>query len=156
MECNGGREVGLANMLAAHMDLDNPASTIGTAVLAQPKRLQKQVGLKAVDLLKRLKAEKLKPFGLWRPILVSLPNADQVKRAPEKCEFVVVSTYCLDTDTTNMPMCYCLHWVGGKRRHSHHSERRISDSVLFRHSRTSTSGLVVSFTSCEKIGISGF
>lgn len=66
----GGREVGgLANMLAAHMDLDNPQHQQLVQQFWHSPTIAKQVGLKAVDLLKQLKAVKLKPFGLWRPIL---------------------------------------------------------------------------------------
>lgn len=32
--------------------------------------------------------------------VVSLPNVDQVKRALEKCPFVVASDICQNTDTT--------------------------------------------------------
>ncbi len=67
----GGREVGgLANMLAAHMDLDNPKhQQLRTAVLAQSNDC-KASGFKELStFLKRSKLEKLKPFGLWRPIL---------------------------------------------------------------------------------------
>jgi assimilatory nitrate reductase catalytic subunit len=97
----GGREVGgLSNMLAAHMDIQNPVQRERVQRFWQSPYIADQVGLKAVDLFEAVEAGKIK--ALWimatNPV-VSLPNADQVKRALEKCDFVVVSDLTAQTDT---------------------------------------------------------
>lgn len=52
--------------------------------------------------------------------VVSLPDADQVKRALDKCEFVVVSDICQDTDTTQYAdiLLPALGW--GEKRWNRH------------------------------------
>lgn len=98
----GGREVGgLANMLAAHLELDNPIHQALVQQFWQSPRIAKQAGLKAVDLFTAVEEGKIKAIWIMatNPV-VSLPNSDQVKRALQKCEFVVVSEVCQDTDTT--------------------------------------------------------
>ncbi len=97
----GGREVGgLANMLAAHMDLNNPLHTERVQRFWQSPAIADKPGLKAVDLFEAVEAGKIK--ALWimatNPV-VSLPNADQVKRALEQCDFVVLSDVSQKTDT---------------------------------------------------------
>jgi assimilatory nitrate reductase catalytic subunit len=98
----GGREVGgLANMLAAHMDLDNPVQREAVRTFWDAPRIADRPGLKAVDLFRAVEEGKVK--AVWiiatNP-LVSLPDADQVRRALEKCELVVVSDIVAATDTT--------------------------------------------------------
>jgi assimilatory nitrate reductase catalytic subunit len=98
----GGREVGgLANMLAAHMDLDNAAQREAVRSFWDAPRIADKPGLKAVDLFRAVEEGKVK--AVWiiatNP-LVSLPDADQVRRALEKCELVVVSDIVAATDTT--------------------------------------------------------
>lgn len=98
----GGREVGgLANMLAAHLDLENPGHQQLVQNFWQSPYIAKQAGLKAVDLFQAVESGKIKAIWIMatNPV-VSLPDADQVKRALDKCEFVVVSDICQDTDTT--------------------------------------------------------
>jgi len=97
----GGREVGgLANMLAAHMDLDHPAHRDTVQSFWGSPRIASEPGLKAVDLFHAIEAGTVK--AVWiiatNPV-VSLPDADQVKRALEKCELVVVSDIVTGTDT---------------------------------------------------------
>jgi assimilatory nitrate reductase catalytic subunit len=97
----GGREVGaLASTLAAHMDFapDNVERLRrfwnSPAVAAEP-------GLKAVDLFRA--AAKGRIRALWimatNPA-VSLPDAEQVRRALTACELVIVSDCVTHTDTT--------------------------------------------------------
>jgi assimilatory nitrate reductase catalytic subunit len=98
----GGREVGgLANMLAAHMDLDNPVQREAVRSFWDAPRIADKPGLKAVDLFRAVEEGKVK--AVWiiatNP-LVSLPDADQVRRALEKCELVVVSDIVAATDAT--------------------------------------------------------
>ncbi|MDB5790521.1 MAG: nitrate reductase, partial [Massilia sp.] len=98
----GGREVGgLANMLAAHMDLDNPVQREAVREFWDAPRIASRAGLKAVDLFRAVEEGSVK--AVWiiatNPV-VSLPDADQVRRALDKCELVVVSDIVQDTDTT--------------------------------------------------------
>ncbi|MDB5746657.1 MAG: nitrate reductase, partial [Massilia sp.] len=98
----GGREVGgLANMLAAHMDLDNPVQREAVREFWDAPRIASRQGLKAVDLFRAVEEGSVK--AVWiiatNPV-VSLPDADQVRRALDKCELVVVSDIVRDTDTT--------------------------------------------------------
>ncbi len=98
----GGREVGgLANMLAAHMEIDNPEHRELVQEFWQSPVIADTNGLKAVDLFNEIEAGKVK--AVWiiatNPV-VSLPDADRVKAALEKCELVVVSDVMSETDTT--------------------------------------------------------
>jgi len=98
----GGREVGgLANMLAAHMDLDNPVQRAAVKEFWNAPAIASKPGLKAVDLFRAVEEGTVK--AVWviatNP-LVSLPDADQVRRALDKCELVVVSDIVGATDTT--------------------------------------------------------
>ncbi|WP_151708981.1 nitrate reductase [Acinetobacter brisouii] len=130
----GGREVGgLANMLAAHLDVDNAEHQQLVQQFWQSPNIATKAGLKAVDLFEAVEQGKIK--ALWimatNPV-VSLPNADQVKRALEKCEFVVVSDICQDTDTTQYAdiLLPALGW-GEKDGTVTNSERRISRQRAF-------------------------
>jgi assimilatory nitrate reductase catalytic subunit len=96
----GGREVGgLANMLAAHLDLDNPAHREAVRAFWKAPRIAHQQGLKAVDLFRAVEEGKVKAVWIMatNPV-VSLPDADQVRRALAACELVVVSDVVADTD----------------------------------------------------------
>ncbi len=96
----GGREVGgLANQLAAHMDfapqdLDRVRRFWGATDMTPGP------GLKAVDLFQAAADGKVK--FLWimatNPA-VSLPDSALVRRALERCDFVVVSDCTAQTDT---------------------------------------------------------
>ena len=130
----GGREVGgLANMLASHMDLDNPVHQHVVQEFWQSPNIAMQAGLKAVDLFEAIEAGKIKAVWIMatNPV-VSLPNADQVKRALEKCELVVVSDICQNTDTTAYAdvLLPALGW-GEKDGTVTNSERRISRQRAF-------------------------
>ncbi|MFW1942636.1 molybdopterin-dependent oxidoreductase [Acinetobacter guillouiae] len=130
----GGREVGgLANMLAAHMDLDNQQHQQLVQSFWNSPSIAKHVGLKAVDLFEAVESGKIKAIWIMatNPV-VSLPNADQVKRALNSCEFVVVSDICKDTDTTQFAdvLLPALGW-GEKDGTVTNSERRISRQRAF-------------------------
>ena len=97
----GGREVGgLANMLAAHLDIDNPAHREAVRGFWDAPRIAGKQGLKAVDLFRAVEEGRVKAVWIMatNPV-VSLPDADQVRRALEACELVVVSDVVGDTDT---------------------------------------------------------
>ena len=130
----GGREVGgLANMLAAHMDLDNQQHQQLVQNFWNSPSIAKHMGLKAVDLFEAVESGKIKAIWIMatNPV-VSLPNADQVKRALNSCEFVVVSDICKDTDTTQFAdvLLPALGW-GEKDGTVTNSERRISRQRAF-------------------------
>lgn len=156
----GGREVGgLANMLASHMDLDNPKHQQLVQGFWNSPRISTQVGLKAVDLFEAVEAGKIKAIWIMatNPV-VSLPNADQVKRALETCEFVVVSDICKDTDTTQYAdiLLPALGW-GEKDGTVTNSERRISRQKAFLDApeQTKADWWAVAQVA-KKLGFSGF
>ncbi|MBF0093562.1 MAG: molybdopterin-dependent oxidoreductase [Alphaproteobacteria bacterium] len=96
----GGREVGgLANQLAAHMGFDD-ASVDRVRRFWKAPRMATREGLKAVDLFRAVDEGRVK--ALWimatNPA-VSLPEADLVRRALDKCPVVIVSDCVADTDT---------------------------------------------------------
>lgn len=130
----GGREVGgLANMLAAHMELDQPLHQEIVQSFWHSPRIASKAGLKAVDLFQAVETGKIKAVWIMATNpLVSLPDADQVKRALNKCEFVVVSDICQDTDTTAFAdvLLPALGW-GEKDGTVTNSERRISRQRAF-------------------------
>ncbi len=130
----GGREVGgLANMLAAHMELDNPLHRETVQGFWNSPHVASKPGLKAVDLFRDIEAGKVK--AVWiiatNP-LVSLPDANQVQRALEKCALVVVSDIVAGTDTNAFAdvLLPALGW-GEKDGTVTNSERRISRQRSF-------------------------
>jgi len=89
----GGREVGgLANMLAAHLDLDNAGQREAVRSFWDAPRIADKPGLKAVDLFRAVEQGAVKAVWIMatNPV-VSMPDADQVRRALAACELVVVS-----------------------------------------------------------------
>lgn len=98
----GGREVGaLSNQLACHMEFENLAHRDLVGRFWRTDRLAERAGLKAVELFQAVEAGRIK--ALWvmatNPA-VSLPDAGQVRRALQACEFLVVSDSVAETDTT--------------------------------------------------------
>jgi len=96
----GGREVGgLANMLAAHLDLDNAQHREAVRTFWDAPRIADKPGLKAVDLFRAVEQGKVKAVWIMatNPV-VSMPDADQVRRALAACELVVVSDVVANTD----------------------------------------------------------
>lgn len=124
----GGREVGgLANQLAAHMDFSATDRERVKRFWQAPKIAEKP-GLKAVELFEAILAGQVK--FLWimstNP-LVSMPNADLVKRALAQCELVVVSDCMAQSDTAQAAhvLLPAASW-GEKNGTVTNSERRIS------------------------------
>ncbi|MDA5556639.1 nitrate reductase [Shimia sp. MMG029] len=100
----GGREVGgLANMLAAHLDIENADHRAAVQSFWQSPTLPEKAGLKAVDLFRAIGEGKVK--ALWvmctNPA-VSMPDAKAVRAAIAGCDFVVVSDMFGDTDTAEL------------------------------------------------------
>jgi assimilatory nitrate reductase catalytic subunit len=130
----GGREVGgLANMLAAHMDLERADHRDVVQTFWDSPAMADKAGLKAVDLFKAIEDGKVK--AVWviatNPI-VSLPDADQARRALEKCELVVASDIMQNTDTNAHAdvLLPALGW-GEKDGTVTNTERRISRQRAF-------------------------
>ncbi|OAI24617.1 nitrate reductase [Methylomonas koyamae] len=100
----GGREVGgLANMLAAHMDLDNPAHVDRVGRFWHSERVADKPGLKAVEMFEAIGDGRVKAVWIMatNPV-VSMPDADRVKQALQRCELVVVSDCIANTDTAQL------------------------------------------------------
>ncbi len=98
----GGREVGgLANMLAAHMELDNEEHRALVRQFWGVSELPERPGLKAIELFEAMYDGRVKAVWIMatNPI-VSLPNAARAREALERCELVVVSDCVAATDTT--------------------------------------------------------
>ncbi|MEM6604876.1 MAG: molybdopterin-dependent oxidoreductase [Pseudomonadota bacterium] len=99
----GGREVGgLANQLAAHMGFETDDIDRVRRFWDAPRMAEKP-GLLAVDLFEAIHDGRVKAVWIMatNPV-VSLPQADRVKEALEKCEFVVVSDCIAQTDTARL------------------------------------------------------
>ena len=100
----GGRETGgLANMLAEHLDLEDPDHRAAVGAFWEAPGLPDRPGLKAVDLFEAAGDGRIK--ALWiactNPV-VSMPEADAVAEAIRACDFVVVSDLFATTDTARL------------------------------------------------------
>ncbi len=130
----GGREVGgLANALAAHMSIEDPADRERVQRFWGAPAIASKPGLKAVDLFRAVGDGRIK--ALWimatNPV-VSMPEAANVEAAIRNCPFVVISDVTGATDTA------CLAHVrlpaaawGEKDGTVTNSERRISRQRSF-------------------------
>ena len=100
----GGREVGgLANQLAAHMELENSDDCDRVQRFWDSPVIANKQGLKAVDLFDEIDKGKVKAVWIMatNPV-VSMPDADKVRNALDKCDLVIVSDCIKDTDTTRV------------------------------------------------------
>ncbi|WP_417727685.1 molybdopterin-dependent oxidoreductase [Roseovarius sp.] len=100
----GGREVGgLANMLACHLDIENPDHRAAVKDFWQSPAVPDAPGLKAVDMFRAVGDGRIK--ALWiihtNPA-VSMPDADSVRDAIGDCDFTVVSDITAATDTARL------------------------------------------------------
>ncbi|WP_157017834.1 nitrate reductase [Mesorhizobium xinjiangense] len=130
----GGREVGgLANMLAAHMDLENAGHRALVQGFWNAPRMADKPGLKAVDMFRAVADGRIKALWIMATNPVdSMPEADIVEQAIKNCPFVVVSDVLATTDTVRhahvrLP---ALGW-GEKDGTVTNSERRISRQCAF-------------------------
>jgi assimilatory nitrate reductase catalytic subunit len=97
----GGREVGgFVNTLAAHIDLHDEAGRQAVQGFWNSPAIASRQGPKAVEMFDRIHAGEIKAVWIMatNPV-VSLPDADKVKEALRRCEFVVVSDVMGNTDT---------------------------------------------------------
>lgn len=130
----GGREVGgLANMLANHLDIENPDHRSCVQDFWDSPTISTRPGLKAVDLFQACAAGKIK--ALWvmstNPA-VSMPEADAVANAIANVPFVAVSDIMARTDTGDLAdvLLPATGW-GEKDGTVTNSERRISRQRAF-------------------------
>ena len=100
----GGRETGgLANMLAAHLDLEDASHRTAVQAFWSAPSIAECPGLKAVDMFRSVEEGKIK--ALWIACTnpaVSLPDANRVRDAIRACDFVVVSDITEQTDTARL------------------------------------------------------
>jgi assimilatory nitrate reductase catalytic subunit len=131
----GGREVGgLANMLAAHMAIENPAHRRIVQGFWRSPRIAEHPGLKAVEMFQALRERRIKAIWIMATNPVdSLPDADGVRAALSACDFVVVSDVTRRTDTVPFAdvLLPAAAW-GEKDGTVTNSERRISRQRAFR------------------------
>ncbi len=130
----GGREVGgLANMLAAHMDLEKPDHRRRVQAFWNSPRIADKPGLKAVELFEAIGDGRVKAVWIMatNPV-VSLPDADRVRAALQRCELVVVSDCVADTDTAKLAHVLLPAQAWGEKDGTvTNSERRISRQRAF-------------------------
>ncbi|GAB5374174.1 MAG: nitrate reductase [Acuticoccus sp.] len=130
----GGREVGgLANMLACHMDLDNPAHRETCRAHWDAPRMAERPGLKAVDLFEAVHDGRIK--ALWvmatNPA-VSMPDAGRVAEALARVPFLAVSDVVASTDTLRHAHVHLPAAAWGEKNGTvTNSERRISRQRAF-------------------------
>lgn len=131
----GGREVGgLANMLACHLEIENPAHRAAVQGFWAAPAMAEKPGLKAVDMFRAVEDGRIK--ALWiihtNPA-VTMPDADRVAKAIAGCDFVVVSDIVAETDTARLAQVLlpATGW-GEKDGTVTNSERRISRQRPFR------------------------
>ncbi|MBW7057584.1 nitrate reductase [Paracoccus bogoriensis] len=129
----GGREVGgLANMLACHLELENPAHRAAVQGFWASPAMPQASGLKAVEMFRAVAEGRIR--ALWiihtNPA-VSMPDAGAVAAAIRGCDFVVVSDIT-QTDTTRLAhvVLPALAW-GEKSGTVTNSDRTISRQRAF-------------------------
>lgn len=100
----GGREVGgMANQLAAHMELEDPHHHALVSRFWQSDVVPRRPGKKAVDLFRAIASGEIRFVWIMATNpLVSLPDADQVRAALAACDCVVVSDCVADSDTLRL------------------------------------------------------
>ncbi|MGN8110701.1 molybdopterin-dependent oxidoreductase [Paraburkholderia sp. 22098] len=130
----GGREVGgLANTLAAHLELDNAKHREIVQHFWGAPAIASRPGLKAVELFEAIEQGRIKAVWIMgtNPV-VSLPDSDQAKRALARCDLVVCSDIVERTDTNAFAhvLLPALGW-GEKDGTVTNSERRISRQRAF-------------------------
>ncbi|WP_417681187.1 molybdopterin-dependent oxidoreductase [Roseibium sp.] len=130
----GGREVGgLANMLACHMNIENPDHRNLVQRFWNSPAMAERAGLKAVDMFKAVRDGRIKAIWIMATNPVdSLPDADEVALALKSCPFVVVSDVTKETDTAAYAdvLLPAAAW-GEKDGTVTNSERRISRQTGF-------------------------
>lgn len=125
----GGREVGgMANLLAAHKELNNPVHRQEVADFWGVDEISDKPGLTATEMFDALESGKMK--AIWiictNP-LVSLPDSRRVEKALANAKFVVVQDISHNADTSKFAdlLLPAAGWLE-KEGTMTNSERRIS------------------------------
>ncbi len=130
----GGREVGgLANQLACHMELDNPDDRRRVQQFWDSPKIATKPGLMAVDLFDAVYEGHIKAIWIMatNPV-VSMPNANKVREALRRCDFVVVSDVMAHTDTSRYADIVLPSTAWGEKNGTvTNSERRMSRQRSF-------------------------
>lgn len=130
----GGREVGgLANQLAAHIDIENDVLRPKVQQFWQAPTIATKPGYKAVQMFDAIARGEIKAVWIMATNpAVSMPDADHVRAALDQCELVVVSDCVQNTDTLRYAQVRlpALGW-GEKDGTVTNSERRISRQRAF-------------------------
>ncbi len=130
----GGREVGgLANQLAAHMEIDNAEHRDRVQRFWRSPVIASRQGLKAVEMFEAIGDGRIKAVWIMATNpMVSLPNANAARQALARCPFVVVSDCMAATDTCALAdiLLPATTW-GEKDGTVTNSERRISRQRRF-------------------------
>ncbi len=130
----GGREVGgLANALAAHMELEQPEDRDRVQRFWHSPVIAAKPGLKAVDMFRAVADGRVK--AIWiiatNPV-ASMPDAAGVEEAIRNCPFVVVSDAIAKTDTVRLAHVRLPAAAWGEKSGTvTNSERRISRQRAF-------------------------
>ncbi|MGV8990660.1 MAG: molybdopterin-dependent oxidoreductase [Thiobacillus sp.] len=125
----GGREVGgMANLLSAHRDMNNPEHRAEVARLWGVTSVPEQSGKTAVEMFEAVRKGEIK--ALWIACTnpaQSLPNQKLVQEALQAAEFVVVQEAFIDTETVQFADLLLPAAAWGEREGTMtNSERRIS------------------------------
>ncbi|WP_245440962.1 molybdopterin oxidoreductase family protein, partial [Mesorhizobium sanjuanii] len=130
----GGREVGgMANMLAAHMEIENPEHRDRVRRFWKAPDIADKPGLKAVDMFRAVADGRIKALWIMATNPVdSMPDADAVEAAIKACPFVVVSDVLASTDTVRHAHVRLPAAAWGEKDGTvTNSERRISRQRAF-------------------------
>ncbi len=130
----GGREVGgLANTLAAHMDMEDPQHRDIVQRFWKSPTIAKSAGLKAVDMFEAVRNGRIRAIWIMatNPV-VSMPDANLVRDALRACPLVVVSEAVRNSDTATLAHVLLPAATWGEKQGSvTNSERRISRQRSF-------------------------
>ena len=130
----GGREVGgMANMLAAHMEIENPEHRDRVQRFWNAPTVAQKPGLKAVEMFQGVADGRIKALWIMATNPVdSMPDADAVEAAIKACPFVVVSDVLANTDTVRHAHIRLPAAAWGEKDGTvTNSERRISRQRAF-------------------------
>jgi assimilatory nitrate reductase catalytic subunit len=130
----GGREVGgMANMLAAHMEIENPDHRDRVQRFWKAPDIAEEPGLKAVEMFQGVADGRIKALWIMATNPVdSMPDADAVEAAIRACPFVVVSDVLAETDTVRHAHVRLPAAAWGEKDGTvTNSERRISRQRAF-------------------------
>ena len=125
----GGREVGgLANTLAAHMEIEDPDHRRIVRDFWGSPTIAAKPGLKAVEMFRAVEDGRIKALWIMGTNPVdSMPEADRVREAIRNCPFVVVSDIVLSNDTTALGHVLLPSAAWGEKEGTvTNSERRVS------------------------------